>query len=100
MSRLEAGNIQALKAGRSARWSFDSSLLPQYALHKRPGIIERRSIDGAVAGKAAADAATRPSYASLMADYRARLGMGSSWSGTPTSRKSYEQPSVRLYSCF
>ncbi len=36
--KLDLG--QAIKLGKTSRWSFDSALLPQY-VHGRPGIVER-----------------------------------------------------------
>lgn len=33
-------------AARCSRWSFDATMLPQYAQHARPGILQRCSVDG------------------------------------------------------
>lgn len=34
------------RAARCSRWSFDATMLPQYAAHARPGILKRCSVDG------------------------------------------------------
>ncbi|BDA49930.1 hypothetical protein COCOBI_15-0580 [Coccomyxa sp. Obi] len=76
---------QALKGGKSSsRWSFDSAMLPQY-MHGRPGIVERRSVDGASVASASSSE-PQPSYTSLMAAYRERLGMSSSSSSASLAK--------------
>jgi hypothetical protein len=97
-----AGERQQLKAGARGRWSFDSSLLPQYALRRRPGIVERRSMDSCAGlpPRAGGPDGQAPSYTSLMAAYRSHMGMGSSSAGTPMSRAASScQPTVRA-PCF